>query len=58
MPHFVLQVTDSTLLKIDVMEDETALCSVLEGFDHADGEGGVGSRKGEVGGSVVDVDSG
>lgn len=55
MAHFLLQLTHSVFLKVDTVEDETALSSVLEGFDHANGKGGVGLRKGEVGVSVVDT---
>ena len=38
-----------------MVEDETALCSILEGFDHTDGEGCVCLGEGEVGGGVVDT---
>ena len=55
LADFVLQLGDGSICEVDMVEDETALCSILEGFDDANGEGGVGLWEGKVGGRVVDT---
>ncbi len=52
LPDLLLQLTDSGLLKIDVVENETLLRAILEGLDHTDGESRVRPWDSEVGGYV------
>ena len=55
LADLVFELGDSVLVEVDMVEDETALCSVFEGFDDTNGEGGVGLGKSEIGGCVVDA---
>ena len=41
LSYHVLELTDSHIGEIEMVEDETALCPVSEGLDDADGDGGV-----------------
>ena len=54
LSYFVLQLTDCGLLKVDMVQDETLLCAVLEGLDHTDGESRVRLGNGKVGGNIRD----